>query len=642
MTRPALLLAAVVLAPGIIAGTPTRPGDPQAVFRSHVDGVSVEVSVRSAGKPVEGLTAKDFVLIDNGVRQQIEILDTEAVPLDVTLIIDTSGSTATVVESLTNDMRRIAALLRPDDRLRLLTIDTYVNQIFPMQPAAAHPAIDHLTANGLSSVNDALAAAMLRPVESNRRHLVIALTDAIDSISALDAHAVRDIAQRSDATLHLSHLSLQSASVLGAFQCRMMGRCYPTSRFWIPFGEHDPDTLREAARLTGGDLYEPGFFAQANPVTIFTQVLEDFRRSYVLRYMPQGGARTGWHDVTVRVPGSPSCVVRARKGYANGLSGPPPDGRKTAPVWAVSDHPLPPSVETIVNAYDAGHYDAAAAALSQLPDPVQFMRDFMAAGNPWPANPRREAAFVIEAAQAALYRHDVSARDEALQLLQNYNHLIRQPLGADRFERLWYWAELTLVEGLIRPAVGMPFVRNARSRCPDEPRFMLAQAFLSDQTVPIGAPDPARAVETLELYDAALPFESTASEARLRKAFLLHRLGRHDEALALLDKVRVPDPDLPLTYLAQLMRGRVHDALGHVDQAALAYRDALRSWPGAQAPEVGLMTLFFRHGNRPAAEDAAERIQASSGQRFDPWWLYWQGQYRFYPGVIGALREDAR
>ncbi|MCX6539022.1 MAG: hypothetical protein NT151_08835 [Acidobacteria bacterium] len=499
-----------------------------------------------------------------------------------------------------------------------------------------------MTANGLTSLYDTLAASMLRPVEPNRRHVVIALTDGIDTISALDARTVRDIAQRSDATLHIGHLSLAAAYNLSIFQCIEMGWCFPSRRFWIPFQDHEPDMLRDAARLTGGDLHEPGLFVNPNPVSIFKQIFDDFRRSYVLRYMPQGVARMGWHELTVRVPAAPSYLIHARKGYANGLLGTPADGRKSAPAWAASDRPLPPAVESIVNAYDRGDYASASTALRQLPDPVQFIRDVRAAGNPWPATPRREAAFVIEIAEAALYRHDVAARDEALTLLQSYHHLIRNPLGADAFERLWYWTELTAVEGLIRAGVAMPFVTNAQKRCPDEPRFLLARAIVSDQTAPVGAPDPEHAEETLQLYDATLPFEPTVSEARLRKAYLLHRLGRRDEALALLDTMRAREPDQTLVYLSQLLRGHFHDALNHADEAAKAYRAALQTWPDAQAPRVGLMTMLFRHGDRSAAEQLAESIQKAAGQAFDPWWQYWQADYRFYPAAIAALREGAR
>jgi len=642
MTNRVPLIVVAALASGIVVSSQTRPGDQSAVFRSRVDAVSVEVSVRSGGKPVEGLSASDFVLLDNGVRQQIEIVDTEAVPLDVSLIIDTSGSAAMQVEQITDDMRRIAALLRPDDRLRLLTIDTYVNQIFPMQPAASRPAIAHLTANGLSSVHDAIAASLIRPVEPNRRHVIIAVTAGIDSISALGARTVRDIAQRSGATLHIGRLDIDAARSLAAFQCAEMGWCYPTSRFWIPFQDHDPGTLREAARLTGGELHEPGVFADANPVAIFKQVFDDFRSSYVLRYMPKGVARAGWHELTVRVPAAPSYLIHARKGYAAGISDPPAAARTPAPLWAARDRPLPPAVESIVSAYGRGDYAVVAAALRQLTDPVQFIRDFRAAGNPWPANPRREAALVVEIAEAALNRHDVPAREEARALLQGYHRLIRSPLGADRFERLWYWAELAAVEGLIRADVAMPFVTNALSRCPDEPRFLLARAIVSDQAAPLGAPDPKHAEETLQLYDAAVQFEGIASEAQLRKGYLLHRLGRHADALTLLDAMRAQEPDRILVYLSQLLHGRVHDALDRVDEAAAAYRAALETWPNTQAPRVGLMTLFYRHGDRPAAEQMAEAIQATEGQSFDPWWLYWRADYRHYPAVIAALREAAR
>ncbi len=641
MTRRVLLIATIVAASGTVGLSQAGSGGQGVVFRTRIDAVPVEVSVRSGGTPVGGLTARDFVLLDNGVRQQIEVVDPEEVPLDVSLLIDTSGSTAPFVEQLKADMRKIAALLRPDDRLRLLTIDTSVNEIFPMQPAARHPAIDRMTVSGLTSLYDALAASMLRPVGANRRHIVIAMTDGVDTISALDARAFREVARRSEATLHIAHVNPGGASNLAAFQCRLMGLCSLSQRFWIPFQDHDPAVLADAARLTGGDLYEPGLFS-GGPVSIFKQILDDFRRSYVLRYMPRNVAPTGWHELKVRVPAAPSYWICARSGYAIGVTGPPPGGADSAPVWAATARPLATAIESVVGLYDRGDYNAAADALRRLPNPAQFIRDFRAVGNPWPANPRREAALVIEIAEAALYRHDVAARDEALALLESYNRLVRNPLGADSFERLWYWAELTTVEGLIRPELARPFVVNALKRCPDEPRFVLAQAIISDQTTPLGTPDGVVAEEAMGLYDAAMRFAITASEAQLRKAYLLHRRGRHEDAVALLDTMRARETDQILVYFSQLLRGHFNDALGHVDQAANAYRAALVTWPNAQAPRVGLMALLFRNGDRIAAERMADSIQTAAADAFDPWWQYWQADYRSYPAAMSALREAAR
>ena len=46
----------------------------------------------------------------------------EPVPIDVTLFMDTSGSTSKSIESMQNDVKQIAAMLRPVDRYRLFTI----------------------------------------------------------------------------------------------------------------------------------------------------------------------------------------------------------------------------------------------------------------------------------------------------------------------------------------------------------------------------------------------------------------------------------------------------------------------------------------------------------------------------------------
>jgi hypothetical protein len=48
----------------------------------------------------------------------------------------------------------------------------------------------------------------------------------------------------------------------------------------------------------------------------FLRAVDDFRASYVLRYVPEGVSSTGWHDIVVRVPkGAGRYEVTSRKGY---------------------------------------------------------------------------------------------------------------------------------------------------------------------------------------------------------------------------------------------------------------------------------------------------------------------------------------
>jgi len=82
-----LALVALPVSPRAV-GQSQRP-----TFRAAADAVTLPVSVRAADRPVDGLTLADFELLDNGVEQPIDSVSTEGVPLDLTVAVDTSGST---------------------------------------------------------------------------------------------------------------------------------------------------------------------------------------------------------------------------------------------------------------------------------------------------------------------------------------------------------------------------------------------------------------------------------------------------------------------------------------------------------------------------------------------------------------------
>ena len=125
-----------------------------------------------------------------------------------------------------------------------------------------------------------------------------------------------------------------------------------------------------------------------------------------------------------------------------------------------------------------------------------------------------------------------------------------------------------------------------------------------------------------------------------RTASGLRDLG--DRALELLDSKTTETTDKELRYFAELIRGQVLRARGRTDDAIAAFRAAQTAWPGAQAARVALMTLLIARGNRDEAAALAEASQAGAAEEFDPWWLYWLGDYRAYPAIIGKLRSMAQ
>ena len=286
----------------VLLWCPALAGFDQAVFRARTDLVAISASVKRGNATVANLKAADFRVTDNGVPQSIEAVTTESVPLDVTLFMDTSGSTAGALDRMKKNVVTIAGMLRPGDRFRLLTIGLSVEVPVPWQPAARPIALDMKAVPGISLVYDALFVALTHTPAPGRRHLIVAMTDGRDCGSLLDGPRVFDASGRTEAVLHWIYVSGDAdvdPNSVGAW-------CTPTDAGEVDF-------MAQSAARTGGDSHRSRFGDPA--VRTFAQILDEFRMSYVLRYSPQGVASGGWHAVAVAVPAQPGLAIKARSGY---------------------------------------------------------------------------------------------------------------------------------------------------------------------------------------------------------------------------------------------------------------------------------------------------------------------------------------
>jgi VWFA-related protein len=671
--RAAALIAVVVAAGAALlraqADAPAATAQPQT-FRTGTDIVIVDVSVREGGRAVPGLRAEDFVVTDNGVRQRVESVESAAVPIDLTMVVDVSGDQAgawtprvqvsKVKTEIDAEIGRVAAMLRPDDRVRVLAIDSHVQLLQPLQPASSRPHLGRLLADGKSSLFDTLAAALLQPVEPSRRHVVVARTKGIDTMSAIDARALRGVAERSDALFHvvLMETALDNEAALREFQRSLMGLPWPSRLFWIPLRQHlsgpaphhalslDGQEVAAAAEATGGALNKTVTFSEPTLTGTFKKTFEDFRSSYVLRYTPRDVPQRGWHAIDVKLPGLRGHTVRARKGYLV-------EDRAPAPPPSPKVPDVPRTLADLTTAYEQRAYRQMVTGLRAITDPGRLLRDFTEAGNPWPATPRREAAFALELAGAAVFSSNTTTRRSGQELIQRFSRLVRHPLEPDVFEQYWHFAALTLMEGVIQPSVTEGFVTRALERFPDEPRFLLSRAIVTDQRWATrgagatlnaeGMPRHDHPEAVRQSYAAAMAHPETAVEAHIRYAWFLHRSGRNEEArVHLMEGATKPTSDEALRYLRHLFLGHVLWALDEHDKSVGSYRAALTILPAGQSARVALMNALLMRGDRDAAEALAEQIQTENATDRDPWWSYWQGHYRVHPLAMARLRELSR
>ena len=299
-----VLAAAVLAVPCVVVDASPPPQEPAPIFRAGADAVTVDASVQRDRRPVTGLKAADFELLDNGVPQEITEVAYERLPIDVTLLLDVSASvTGEVLDELRRALRQVRTDLGAGDRLRLLTFNMRVHRLVDFtQPASdLDAALASLRGAGSSAVFDGLAVALTAAAPPGRRRLIVLFSDGQDSSSVNDPETLLDVVRRSTPTV---------AVILGSASSERPASILRTTA--APASPTVGALSERIAGETGGlvTLVKPGESLSSK----FRRMLQEFRSSYVLYFTPRGVERSGAHTLEVRVKRA-GVAVRARRGY---------------------------------------------------------------------------------------------------------------------------------------------------------------------------------------------------------------------------------------------------------------------------------------------------------------------------------------
>ena len=274
-----LACVAVLVSPGTAAQQPR--------FSSNTLGVRVDVLVTKGNRYVSALTAADFELRDNGVLQQVDVIDPNDVPLNAVLALDVSASTAGQrLSDLITASHTLLDRLHPADRAALTTFNHAVTPRVPLtgNVSTIKAALSAIEPSGDTAVMDGLYAALMTTQAEAGRSLVIVCSDGRDTASWLDPDEVLEAAKRSNAVIYAV----------------AAGR----ARRW--------EALKSLTDATGGYTIE--IESSKDLAGEFRKILEDFRSRYILTFVPRGVAEGGFHRLDVRVRRD-GLIVKARPGY---------------------------------------------------------------------------------------------------------------------------------------------------------------------------------------------------------------------------------------------------------------------------------------------------------------------------------------
>jgi VWFA-related protein len=310
------------------SGSPLRPApqaaetpqevDEDEVVRVEADLVTLNVSVveRASGRGLTGLVREDFRLAEDGVEQEIAHFESANAPFDLLLLIDLSGSTAKVTDTIRAAARRFVAATRAQDRVGVVAFSGTTSVVSPLtiDRRALDSAVSAMQPpQGDTRLYDALDFALeYLERESNpaRRRAVILMSDGLDSTlpnvtgtgSEKSYEDVRDRAQEFDGVLYTIWTDTEEYEAFSPLD--IQPETFDLAR----------ERTQKLAEAGGGLFYEVKRLEDL--AGAYERVVADLGTVYSLSYRPTNKQRDGrWRAIRVRLPRHPAAVARGKRGY---------------------------------------------------------------------------------------------------------------------------------------------------------------------------------------------------------------------------------------------------------------------------------------------------------------------------------------
>jgi VWFA-related protein len=272
----------------------------EVIEESQVTSVLLEASVvDKEGRTIKGIAPTEFTVMEDGVAQQVDLAQQQAVGATFTLLIDSSRSMSSRLGFVQRTAATLADYMSPLDRMIVAPFSTAVGAITgPTDDRKTlGEAIASIKSTGGTAIRDSLAeiANTLSKVEGRR--VIVLITDGYDEHSTRSVDDALVAAKAANATVYVIGIG----GVAG-----------------VSFAGEK--ILRRIAAETGGRAFFPANDDQLEIVR--TALADDVRHRYVFAYTPSNQAADGsWREITVRC-NFPEYNVRARPGYFAPKPGP--------------------------------------------------------------------------------------------------------------------------------------------------------------------------------------------------------------------------------------------------------------------------------------------------------------------------------
>ena len=319
------LISGVLLSLLFPANCIAQSTEPTETLRVDSDLVDLKVSVVNLNPQnrLADLQQKDFLVLEDGMPQEISFFAAADAPFDLVLLLDLSGSTADKVKLIRRSAKRFVDATRPLDRVAIVTFTDapHVVSALTWDRNLLKSAIDDIEKplggtkfwDSLRYVLETLLAAK----QASRRSAILVMTDGVDNAlpdvygegSRTNFAELLDIVRHSNTILFPIYLDTENEEVR---RHRTPKSAYPIAR----------DQLAQLAEACGTTVYRANKLKDLDAV--YQQVIRDLGTVYSIGYRPSNTLRDGkWRNVTVQLLDYHEVSARTKRGYfAKAVGGP--------------------------------------------------------------------------------------------------------------------------------------------------------------------------------------------------------------------------------------------------------------------------------------------------------------------------------
>jgi len=291
--------------------------DPVETIRIDSDLVDLKVSVLGfpSNAPPPILDPKDFLVLEDGVPQEITFFAAADTPFDLVLLLDLSGSNSKKLKMIRNSAKRFVDAARDIDRIALVTFTDQpaVYSTFSLDRKKLKKTIDEMD-EAIGGTNfwdsmDYVLSDLIPQGSGLRRSAIVVMTDGVDN-------ALPDISGPGSRITFPGLLERIRNSESIVFPIYLDTEEENVKRFHVPRAAYAQarEQLGQIASLCGTPLYQAARLSDLDAV--YAQVVRDLSTVYSIGYNPTNKSLDGkWRSVEVSLTRHSDLFARTKRGY---------------------------------------------------------------------------------------------------------------------------------------------------------------------------------------------------------------------------------------------------------------------------------------------------------------------------------------